>query len=52
MSINTTFGCAMYGDNNVLLEKGKYMSALKKENGTWKIFRDIWNTNASPAPAK
>lgn len=42
----------MYGDNNVLLEKGKYMSALKKENGTWKIFRDIWNTNALPAPAK
>ena len=42
----------MYGDINVLLEKGKYMSALKKENGIWKVFRDIWNTNAPPAPAK
>ena len=42
----------MYGDNNVLLEKGKYMSALKKENGKWKVFRDIWNTNTPPAPVK
>ena len=42
----------MYGDNSVLLEKGKYISALKKENGNWKVFRDIWNTNVPPAPVK
>lgn len=42
----------MYGDNSVLLEKGKYISALKKENGNWKVFRDIWNTNALPAAVK
>lgn len=42
----------MYGDNNMLLEKGKYMSALKKENDSWKVFRDIWNTNEPQLPAK
>lgn len=42
----------MYGDNNRLLERGKYISALKKENGAWKIFRDIWNTNIPPVPTK
>lgn len=41
----------MYGDNNMQLEKGKYMSALKKENGSWKVFRDIWNSNEPPPPA-
>jgi len=36
----------MYGDNKMVLEKGKYISVLKKENGTWKVFRDIWNSDA------
>lgn len=42
----------MYGDNNMVLESGKYMSALKKESGVWKVFRDIWNTNAPPVSTK
>lgn len=42
----------MLGNNNQLLEKGKYVTVLKKENGNWKIFRDIWNTNTPAASAK
>ena len=33
----------MYGDNNKLLDKGKYVVVWKKENGAWKMYRDIWN---------
>lgn len=33
-------------------EKGKYMNVWKKEDGVWKIYSNIWNTNAPAAPAK
>jgi len=35
----------VYGDNNKLLDKGKYVVVWKPENGGWKIFRDISNSN-------
>jgi len=35
----------MYGDNNKLLDKGKYLVLWKNENGEWKLYRDIWNTS-------
>jgi ketosteroid isomerase-like protein len=41
----------MYGDNNKLLDKGKYVVIWKNENGEWKLYRDIWNTSM-PAKSK
>lgn len=35
----------LYGDKNALLDKGKYVVAWKKENGNWKIYRDIGNSS-------
>ena len=35
----------LYGDNNKLLDKGKYVDVWKPENGGWKIYRDIGNSN-------
>lgn len=35
----------LYGDNNKMLDQGKYVVVWKNENGEWKIFRDIFNTN-------
>src|SRR6266498_3758910 len=42
----------MYGDNNKLLDKGKYVVIWKPENGEWKLYRDIWNTSMPAASAK
>lgn len=38
------------GDKDVSFDKGKFIVAWKKENGKWKMHRDIWNTS-NPAPA-
>jgi ketosteroid isomerase-like protein len=35
----------LYGDNNKVLDKGKYVVVWKNENDSWKIFRDIFNTS-------
>ena len=35
----------IYGDNNNAIDKGKYIVVWKTENGNWKIYRDIANTN-------
>ena len=35
----------IYGDKNVLVDKGKYVVAWKKENGNWKLYRDIGNSS-------
>jgi uncharacterized protein (TIGR02246 family) len=32
-------------------ETGKYLNVWKKEEGVWKIYCNIWNTNAPAAPA-
>ena len=37
------------GADNKSLDKGKYVVTWRNYNGTWKIFRDIWNSNM-PAP--
>lgn len=39
------------GADNKTLDKGKYVAVWKKENGNWKMYRDIWNSNMSAAPA-
>ena len=30
------------------LDEGKYIVVWKKQNGDWKLHKDIWNTNLSP----
>lgn len=35
----------LYGNNSQLIDKGKYVVVWKPENGGWKIYRDIGNTN-------
>ncbi len=42
----------VFGAENKSLDKGKYVAVWKKENGNWKMFRDIWNSNLAAAPAK
>jgi hypothetical protein len=41
----------VYGKDKTT-EKGKYLNVWKQEGGTWKIYSNVWNTNAPPAPAK
>jgi ketosteroid isomerase-like protein len=41
----------VYGKDKTT-EIGKYLNVWKKEGGTWKIYSNVWNTNAPPAPAK
>ena len=38
----------LYADNNKMVDKGKYVVVWKNENGSWKLFRDIFNTNQPP----
>ena len=35
----------VFGAANKSLDKGKYVVTWRNYNGTWKIFRDIWNTS-------
>jgi hypothetical protein len=42
----------IYGDKNKFLEKGKYVVVWKFENGTWKMYRDIWNSSMPVEGAK
>lgn len=42
----------MTGAENKTLDKGKYITVWKKDNGSWKIYRDIWNTSMPMAAAK
>lgn len=39
----------MFGDKNMLMDKGKYVVVWKKENGKWKIYRDIPISNMGVA---
>ena len=42
----------IYGAENKLLDKGKYIVVWKPVNGNWKMYRDIFNTSMPAAPAK
>lgn len=39
----STFG--LYGDEGKIMDKGKYIVIWKKENGQWKLHRDIFNSS-------
>jgi ketosteroid isomerase-like protein len=41
----------VYGKDKTM-EKGKYLNVWKREEGTWKIYSNIWNSNGPTAPAK
>ena len=38
-----------YGKDNTI-DKGKYLNVWKKEDGDWKIYANIWNTNMPATP--
>jgi ketosteroid isomerase-like protein len=40
------------GDGNgKTLDQGKYIVLWKQEDGKWKLYRDIWNSDMPPPPA-
>jgi ketosteroid isomerase-like protein len=40
-----------YGKDNTI-DKGKYLNVWKKEDGDWKLYSNIWNTNMPATPTK
>lgn len=42
----------LLGAENKSLDKGKYVVVWKMEDGKWKMYRDIFTTNAPPMAAK
>ena len=47
----TEIGVYEMGDGSKVIDKGKYIVLWKKEDGKWKLFRDIWNSDNPPPPA-
>ena len=41
----------VYGKDKTT-ERGKYLNVWKQEDGTWKIYSNIWNTNGPPKSSK
>lgn len=39
-------------DGTNTLDKGKYIVIWRQEDGKWKNYRDIWNSDMPPPPAK
>ena len=33
------------------VDKGKFIALWKQEDGKWKLYREIWNTDLPPAPS-
>jgi len=42
----------MFGADKKSLDKGKYVVVWKKDNGNWKMYRDIWNSNMAMMASK
>ena len=42
----------LYGADNKMMDKGKYVVVWKPVNGGWKLYRDIWNSSMPAAPVK
>jgi ketosteroid isomerase-like protein len=42
----------LQGDGGASWDKGKFIVIWKEENGKWKMYRDIWNSDAPSPPAK
>jgi len=39
------------GADGKMVDQGKYVVVWKKEDGAWKLYRDIWNTSMPAPPA-
>jgi ketosteroid isomerase-like protein len=37
------------GEDGKIYDKGKFIAIWKQEEGVWKLFREIWNTDNAPA---
>lgn len=46
----TEVGTYEMGDGKKTVDKGKYIVVWKKEGDKWKLYRDIWNSDNTPAP--
>jgi ketosteroid isomerase-like protein len=42
---------ALYVEGDHIVDQGKYIVTWKNEEGSWKVFRDIWN-ESTPAPVQ
>ena len=40
---------SLFDQKGVELEHAKYLVVWKKEDGQWKLFRDMWNSDLSPS---
>ena len=40
----------LFMENNVSGDKGKFIVMWKQENGNWKMYRDVWNSDLPPPP--
>jgi uncharacterized protein (TIGR02246 family) len=40
----------LYGEGGAVIDTPKYLVVWKREGGGWKLHRDIWNSDAAPAP--
>jgi ketosteroid isomerase-like protein len=38
-------------DSSKSIDKGKYIVLWKKQDGKWKLYRDIWNSDNPPPPS-
>jgi ketosteroid isomerase-like protein len=36
------------GDDGVIYDRGKFIAIWKQEEGKWKLYREIWNTDNAP----
>ena len=43
-------GSYKMGDSTKDIDNGKYIVIWKKEDGKWKMYRDIWNSDNPPPP--
>lgn len=41
----------LFVDNNISIDMGKFIVIWKQENGEWKMYRDIWNTDTPAKPS-
>lgn len=37
--------------SGAMVDNGKFLTVYRRANGDWLIIRDIWNSDAAPAPA-
>jgi ketosteroid isomerase-like protein len=40
---------SLYDQKGTELDHAKYLVVWKKEDGQWKLFRDMWNSDRAPA---